>query len=210
MKDYALKGADVMKSSLIAILILLLGSAPAHSQQPAFDYLRVKGRVVESTHRIKYRLQVDKSFHLLGEYHHQPTYGGKMFNVTVAAYAKGERLLMIHAEAHTDGSGGLDYSNLKPDPLNGISFNSREQCAVLAEIPDPYSIPDLRFLIDKGFSPAPAVFLKQYLIASADGSAEYVLSYGRRVASCSNEVITPRFKSQIEQEARAVLKIKKK
>lgn len=199
-----------MKSSLITILILLLNIAPAHSLQTKFDYLKVKGQMVESTHQIKYRLQVDKAFHLLGEYHHQPTYGGKMFNVSVAAYAKGESLLMIHAEAHTDGSGGLDYSNLKPDPINGISFNSREQCAVLAEIPDPYSIPDLRFLRDKGFNPAPAMFLKQYLIASADGSAEYVLSYGRRVASCSNEVITPQFKSQVEREARAVLKIKKK
>ncbi|HEX8494006.1 MAG TPA: hypothetical protein VF658_14265 [Pyrinomonadaceae bacterium] len=199
-----------MKSSLITVLILLLNTASTHSLQPKFDYLKVKGQTVESTHQIKYRLQVDKSFHLLGEYHHQPTYGGKMFNVSVAAYAKGESLLMIHAEAHTDGSGGLDYSNLKPDPLNGISFNSREQCAVLAEIPDPYSIPDLRFLRDKGFSPAPAMFLKQYLIASADGSAEYVLSYGRRVASCDGEVITPQFKAQIEQEARSVLKVKKK
>jgi hypothetical protein len=199
-----------MKSSLITILILLLNLAPAHSLQPKFDYLKVKGQTVESTHQIKYRLKVDKSFSLLGEYHHQPTYGGKMFNVSVAAYAKGESLLMIHAEAHTDGSGGLDYSNLKPDPLNGISFNSREQCAVLAEIPDAYSIPDLRFLRDKGFTPSPAMFLKQYLIASADGSAEYVLSYGRRVASCNGEVITPQFKSQLEQEARAVLKIKKK
>ena len=199
-----------MKSSLIIISILLFSSAPARSQQPKFDYLSVKGRKVESTHRIKYRLEVDTSFKLLGEYHHQPTYAGKMFNVSVAAYAQGERLLMIHAEAHTDGSGGLDYTNLKPDPLNGISFNSREQCAVLAEIPDPDSIPDLRFLKEKGFNPRPAMFLKQYLIASADGSAEYVLSYGRRVASCSNEVITPQFKSEIEREAKALLKVKKR
>jgi hypothetical protein len=132
-----------------------------------------------------------------------------MFNVSVAAFAKGESILMVHAEAHADGSGGLDYSNLKPDPINGINFTSREQCALLSEIPDPYSIPDLRFLRDKGFDAAPAMYLKQYLIASKDGSAEFVLSYGKRVASCTGEVITPPFKAQIEREAKTFLKVKK-
>lgn len=170
-----------------------------------FDYLKVEGHRVESVHKIKFVARVDGSFRLLGEHHHRPTYGGKAFNVSVAAYARGDELLMIHAEAHADGSGGLDYSNLKPDPLGGINFTSREQCAVLAEIPDAYaSIPDLRFLRDRGFVPEPAVFLRQYLVASPDGSAEYVFSYGRRVPSCAEADITPSFKADIERAARAV------
>lgn len=189
---------------LIIMLCVLAGAA-----QNKFDYLRVKGNTVKSVHKIRYSARVDKSFRLLGEYHHRPTYGGKLFNVSVAAYARGDSLLMIHAEAHADNSGGLDYTGLKPDPLGGIAFNSREQCAVLAEIPDPYSIPDLRFLRDSGFTPAPAVFLKQYLIASPDGSAEYVLSYGKRVASCREEVITPDFKAAVDRESRAVVEIKR-
>jgi hypothetical protein len=194
---------------LIIMLGILFWGAGANHPQNKFDYLRVKGNTVESVHKIKYVLRVDRSFKFLGEYHHQPTYGEKMFNVSVAAFAKGDSLVMVHAESHTDNSGGLDYSNLKPDPLGGIDFTSREQCAVLAEIPDPYSIPDLHFLQERGFTPAPAMFLKQYLIASPDGSAEYVLSYGRRVASCRDEIITPEFKAGIDREARAILKIKK-
>src|SRR5256885_3029746 len=123
---------------LTLILSLLVGAMPP---QVKFDYLKVKGNTVQSTHQIKDVFKIDKSFTRLGEYHHQPTYGDRKFNVSVAAYARGERLIMIHAEAHTDNSGGLDYSNLKPDPVDGINFTSREQCAVLAEIPDPYSIP---------------------------------------------------------------------
>ncbi len=188
----------------IIVLGALFGAALTSFAQDKFDYLKVEGHKVESTHKLRYVARIDKSFKLLGEHHHQPTYGAKMFNVSVAAYARGDDLVMIHAEAHTDGSGGLDYSNLKPDPLGGIDFTSREQCAVLAEIPDPYSIPDLRFLRDKGFTPAPAVFLKQYLIASPDGSAEYVYSYGRRVASCGDGVLTPEFKAGVERAARAV------
>jgi hypothetical protein len=195
---------------LTLALSMVLGGTWVNPNQNKFDYLKVTGNTVESVHKIRYVLKLDKSFKLLGEYRHQPTYGEKMFNVSVAAYTRGESLIMIHAEAHTDGSGGLDYSNLKPDPLGGINFTSREQCAVLAEIPDPYSIPDSRFLRDSGFSPAPAMFLKQYLIASPDGSAEYVLSYGKRVESCGSEVITPEFKSRVDRESRAALKVRKK
>ena len=190
---------------VLMLLGALFAAAPTAFAQPKFDYLTVKGNTVESVHQLRYVARIDKSFKLLGEHHHQPTYGAKMFNVSVAAYARGDELVMIHAEAHTDNSGGLDYSNLKRDPLGGIDFTSREQCAVLAEIPDAYnSIPDLRFLRDKGFTPAPAVFLKQYLIASPDGGAEYVLSYGRRVASCGADAITPGFKAEIERAVRAV------
>jgi hypothetical protein len=48
------------------------------------------------------------------------------------------------------------------------------------------------------------------LIASQDGTAEYVLSYGKRVPSCGDDVITPAFKSQLEAEARAALKIRER
>ena len=194
---------------LIIVLNILLSLTLSNPAQNKFDYLKVHGHTVKSTHRIKHVVSIDNSFKLLGEYHHQPTYDDKMFNVSVVAFARGESLVMIHAEAHTDNSGGLDYSNLKPDPLGGINFTSREQCAVLADIPDPDSIPDLRFLRDKGFTLRPAIFLKQFLIASPDGSAEYVLSYGKRVASCNEDIITNKFKTEIDRELRSVIKIRK-
>jgi hypothetical protein len=192
---------------LIILGVLFCGIGTIFSQN-TFDYLKVKDNVVESVHKLHLVAKIDKTFKFLGEYHHQPTYGEKLFNVSVAAYEKGDKLLMIHAEAHSDNSGGLDYSKLKPDPLGGINFTSREQCGVIAEIPDAYDIPDFRFLRDKGFTPAPALFLKQFLIASTDGSAEYVISYGQRVASCGDEIITPAFKEGIEREVRRVVKIK--
>lgn len=173
---------------LTVTLSFIFGGMWIIPDQNEFDYLKVDGNTVESVHKIKHIAEIDKSFRLLGEYHHQPTYGGKMFNVSVAAYSKDDSLIMIHAEAHTDNSGGLDYTNLTPAPLGGINFTSRQQCETLAEIPDPDGIPDLRFLKDKGFSLAPAVFLKQYFIASPDGSAEYVLTYGKRVPSCGDKV----------------------
>jgi hypothetical protein len=54
------------------------------------------------------------------------------------------------------------------------------------------------------------MFLKQYLIASPDGTAEFVLSYGKRVASCSDAVINDEFKARVNSESQAVLRIRSK
>ena len=58
------------------------------------------------------------------------------FNVSMAAFSKGDSIILMHAEMHTDGSGGLDYSKLKAETLNGIKFTSREQCVTPADVPD--------------------------------------------------------------------------
>jgi hypothetical protein len=195
---------------LFLMLSIVLESICPTIVQNKFDYLKVSGNRIESVHKIKHVLKIDNSFKLLGEYHHQPTYDKKMFNVSVAAYSKDDAFVMVHAEAHTDDSGGLDYSNLKAEPLNGINFTSREQCETLAEIPDPDSIPDLRFLKNNGFALGSAIFLKQYFTTSADGSSEYVLTYGKRVTSCESNVITNEFKAQIKKELQTVLEIRKK
>lgn len=172
-----------------------------------FDYLKVKGNTVESTHKAKYRLIVDKSFKKLGEFHHQPVYGGVQFNVSLAAFSRGESIIMMHAEMHTDGSGGLDYSQLRPETLDGIKFTSREQCASSAEVPDLESNPELRFLREKGFNAALPIYLKQYLATSPDGTAEVVLTYGKHVPSCGGETITSEFKTEIGRAARSLMKV---
>ena len=87
-----------------------------------FDYLMVRGNTLESTHKAKYRLKIDKSFTPLGEFHHQPIYDGVKFNVSMAAFSKGDSIILMHAEMHTDGSGGLDYSKLKAETLMASSL----------------------------------------------------------------------------------------
>ena len=172
-----------------------------------FDYLKVRGNTAESTHKAKYKLEIDKSFKPLGEFHHQPVYEGVQFNVSLAAFSRGESIVMMHAETHTDGSGGLDYSKLRPETLDGVKFNTREQCATPAEVPDPYSNPEFRFLRDKGFKAVLPIYLKQYLATSPDGAAEVVLSYGKRVAACGDATITPEFKAEVDREVRSSMKV---
>ena len=129
-------------------------------------------------------------------------YEGVQFNVSLTAFSRGESIIMMHAETHADGSGGLDYGKLKAETLDGVKFNTREQCATPAEVPDPYSNPEFHFLRDKGFNAVLPIYLKQYLATSPDGAAEIVLTYGKRVASCGDDTITDEFKAEVDREVR--------
>lgn len=195
-----------MKSLLGLGLIFTLGMISVKSNQSSFDYLKIAGHKVETTHRLKYMLKVARAYAFLGETNYQPTFDGKGFNVSLAAFAGKDSFVMIHAETHTDGSGGLDYSKLQPDTFSGIKFTSKEECAELDQT-DIDGEHDLRFLKDNGFNPFPAVYIKQYFTTSADGSSELVITYGKRIRSCKSEVVTSEFKAQLNRDSRTAVKV---
>lgn len=174
-----------------------------------FDYLEIKGQKVTSTHAARYQVKISRAFKPLGEFHHRPVYGEKQFNVSFAGFSDGRNLIMIHAETHTDGSGGLDYSKLEPAELGGLKFTSREQCAGAEDEKELNENPQIRFLREKGYGVKPPFYLKQYFATDARGTAELVISYGKAVPSCGEKTITPEFRKQIEREAGETLALKK-
>lgn len=198
-----------MKIKTFAGLILFFLFCGIASADTKFDYLKVKGNTVKTTHQARYKIKIDKSFGFLGELHHQPTYSEKQFNVSLAAFSGGADIIMIHAETHTDKSGGLDYSNLKADALDNLKFTSREQCAPAEAEADLSSNPEIKFLREKGYSLKLPFLLKQYFTTAADGTAEVVISYGTRVASCDESTLSGEFKAQIEKKLRENIRVKK-
>jgi hypothetical protein len=195
-----------MKVLTFAASFLFLGLLSAMAQELRFDHLEVKPNSVRTTHHAKYLIKIDSSFKLLGEFHHQPVYDKKQFDVSVAAYSDGKDLIMFHAETHTDGSGGLDYSKLTPATLNNLSFNSREQCAALNDEAELSENPQIKFIRSKGFDLSLPFYLKQYFATSEDGKAEVVISYGTKIASCEN--ITASFRTQIEDKLKSKISVK--
>jgi hypothetical protein len=193
-----------MKFKLFAALFLMF-SVSIFAQD--FDYLKIKKNTVKTTHQAKYEIKINKSFKLLGEFHHQPTYGEKQFNVSFAAFSDGENLVMIHAENHTDGSGGLDYSELAPASLNNLNFTAREQCATVEDEAELNENPQIKFIRGKDFDLSVPFYLKQFFTTSEDGKAEVVISYGKKIVSCEN--IPEEFKSRIEQEVKNKITVKK-
>ena len=189
------------------IVVLLISANLAYSQKINFDYLKIKKNSVKTTHSAKYTFKIKKPFKFLGEYHHQPTYGKKQFNVSMAVFSSGENILIIHAETHTDGSDGLDYSNLSPIKLSKLDFTTREQCASEDDSDELNANPQIRFIRNKGFEMNLPFYLKQFFTTSSDGKAEVVLSYGRKVNSCDN--VPDDFKTMLTQEAGKNIRIKK-
>lgn len=197
-----------MKFILISLLTsLFIFSNFANAQNSDFDYIRIKGHTVKTTHQAKYKININKSFKFLGEFHHQPTYGEKQFNVSVAVYTDGENIIMIHAETHTDSSGGLDYSNLTPAKLNKLNFTTREQCATAEDEAELSANPQIRFIRDKGFDLTVPFFLQQFFTTSDDGKAEVIISYGHKIDSCDE--LTDNFKKTIDQGVKKNIKVLK-
>jgi len=190
-------------------ILLLLGIGINVHGDSKFDYLKIRGNKVKTTHQARYKIKINKKFKPLGEFHHQPVYGEKQFNVSLTAFSDGKNIIMVHAETHTDGSGGLDYSKLKSNSLSGLPFTSREQCASAEDEAELSANPQIIFLKEKGFSVSTPFFLKQFLTTDEKGLAEVVISYGRRVESCAENAITDDFRKQIEQELKSAIKVEK-
>ncbi|QQS41550.1 MAG: hypothetical protein IPM63_00970 [Acidobacteriota bacterium] len=153
-----------------------------------FDYLKISRNVVRTTHSAKYRIYIDKPFKFLGRLDHKAVYGDIGFNISMAVFARGNDLLLIHAEKHSDGSGGLDYSDLTPAKLDDLLFTRRTQCASTEDTEELASNPQIRFIRSKGFDLSVPFQLEQFFTTSKDGTSEVVISYGRAVDKCSEEL----------------------
>ena len=180
------------------LIIFICSSVFVFAQDKEFDYLNIEGNEISTTHLAKYTITIDGAYRYLGEFRHQPTYGDKQFNVSMVVYIDGQRLFMVHAEKHTDGSGGLDYSQFRPALLHEASFNLRELCAP-EEAEEELSVnPEIRFIRDSGFDLSLPFYLSQYMATSEDGTSEVVISMGRKIDSCDE--IPAEFKLNIEND----------
>lgn len=191
----------------IGLALIFAGLFNAAAQKSKFDYVKIEKNSVKTTHQARYEIKIEKSFNSLGEFHHQPVYGEKQFNVSVAAFSDGADLILVHAETHTDGTGGLDYSNLSLASLDGLNFTSREQCAGAEDEAEMNANPQIKFIRSKNYNLSFPFYLKQFFTTSKDGKAEVVISYGRKIESCEN--ISEDFKSRISKEIKNKIKVRK-
>ncbi len=175
------------------ILFTCLLSLSVVAQDPSakkseFDYLDVSGSVVRTTHDAKYRIYISESFRFLGILNHKAVYNEVGFNISIAVFSRADELILIHAEKHTDGSGGLDYSDLAPAKLDGLPFTRRTQCATAEDKEELDANPQIRFIREKGVDLTLPFQLEQYLATSKNGASEIVISHGKPVQDCSESI----------------------
>ena len=193
-----------MKPTLRLASLLALSIASAASAQE-FDHLAVDGHAVATTHGLPLTLALPQDLTPLGETHFRESYGGPSFDVSATAFASDSVLVAVHAEAHTDGTGGLDYSELPPDTLAGVALHSRVDCFDLREESDEDVDANgfLRFLRDAGYDFDRALVLKRMYLTDPEGRAEVVLSFGRVVSACGADARSASITEQVRRGARA-------
>lgn len=196
------------KTGFALLNVILAGAllAGATSRADDFDYLDSGNNSVTTTHQIRYLISIDDTFDSLGELHHRESNGERVFNVSLAAYANADEIVMVHAEVLEDGSGILDYRNLPQAILNDISFGFREQCLPAEIRSELENNPEAQFVTEKGFSIDLPFILADFLLASDDGNAEIAISYGRSLDSCDD--MTDSLRTRVRERVDAILTVR--
>lgn len=172
---------------ILLYLFLVLFISFCNAEEQSFVFLEFENNKLQATHEIPLAVRVAEGYQEAGPVNHTPTFNDHPFKVSLAAFVGDSSFIMVHAEKLADNSGTLDYSNLDSTKFKGLDFVMRNQCAELTdEIIDEEH--DLSFLKNNNFELKPAVYLRQFLTTTEDRNSELVLSYGKRVKSCSDEL----------------------
>ncbi|MCL6699170.1 hypothetical protein LZ496_10310 [Sphingomonas sp. NSE70-1] len=123
---------------------------------------------------------------------------GHPYEVSLAALAGKNAVVMLHAERVADDSGASNYDNLPSSPWAG--FRLRSQCARIAAT-DVAEEHDLKWLADRGWNPVGDLALEQHLKSTSDHNREVVVTLAMKVKSCSDkravDAALAKFRSQI-------------
>ncbi|KAB2839041.1 MAG: hypothetical protein F9K45_10600, partial [Melioribacteraceae bacterium] len=114
-----------MKTSAVLFLLLTINSS---FYGEGFDYIKTDKNKILTNHFLKSELNLDADFLHFGEANFIETYGGTFFNISTETFLREDEIIILHAEVKSDSAGGLDYSHLTPDSLNGYKCNSRISC----------------------------------------------------------------------------------
>jgi hypothetical protein len=108
-----------------------------------------------------------------------------------------DRFIVVEVETTDAGAGTLSYDHLPTIELAGQDFHTRSACVVISQQElDAGDDPLLEFVQAQGFDLQPAIFARQLLITTDDGSGEGVILYARRVDDCGD--VTAEFEQEFD------------
>lgn len=205
---------ETMKIKIVLVLMISICMVTTGKAQDTiknsemdFQYLTVDSGVVRSIHKIKHSLHIPRGFNTTQILRHKPIFNEHPFNVSAIGVHNRDIIIMVHAEAITDSSGYLNYSYMDSTQLDGIKFYaSDENCITITDDLLSNAI-DLQFFQERGVNFFPAIYMKQYFQNSEDGNYEYVLSYAKRVADCSESTITKSFKKNFKKQLKKTIEL---
>lgn len=127
-----------------------------------------------------------------GPVHSNPRFMREQLRLSKAGYFVDDRFVVVEVETTDAGPGTLSYASLPTIELAGQEFHTRSACVEITEAElDAGDDPLLEFVQAQDFELQPAVYARQLLIATDDGSGEGIILYARRVNDC--EAVTADF-----------------
>jgi hypothetical protein len=132
-----------------------------------------------------------------GPVHSNPRFMREQLRLSKAGYFVDDRFVVVEVETTDAGAGTLSYAHLPTIELAGQAFHTRTACVEISQAElDVGDDPLLEFVEAQGFDLRPAVYARQLLITTEDGSGEGVILYARRVNDCGD--VTPKFEQEFD------------
>lgn len=182
------------------------GSVTRVQSPPHPSFLKFESHRLVSNHEIRLSIKQPAGFHAAGPIDHTPAFSGHPYVVSLAAYTDSKAFLMMHAERVLDKSGASDYSDLDLYRLGNQDFRTRTQCVALTP-EDVAEEHDLSFLASNGFQPTPAIYLRQLFVTTDDHNAEVVVTYGERLDSCEDSLVSTAFRDAFDTRLRSIVSV---
>lgn len=183
--------------ALIATLMLSALRAPgAVAESPV--YLETDGGYIKSANGVDLWFEMPQGMRPIGTQNHSESFQGGTIGMTMAGFVEQDVALVIVAERAEGKVDPVDYRHFDTRLFEGIEFISDHGCTVLGE-EDVEAIVELKFVVDNGFEPFPALYLQRYRARSPQGSAETIVSYVTRVDDCT--LVDDSFRRAVDEEA---------
>jgi hypothetical protein len=194
----------VNKFVTLALAVLFAFSAMAASEDHAYLTFDSKDRLIVSG-PFNVRIPKPKEARTAGPVHSNPRFMREQLRLSKAGYFVDDRFVVVEVETTDAGAGTLSYDHLPTIELAGQNFHTRTACVEISQAElDAGDDPLLEFVQAQNFELQPAVYVRQLLITTEDGSGEGVILYARRVNDCGD--VTPEFEQEFDGQFERFIK----
>jgi hypothetical protein len=183
---------------IVTLAFAMLFAGPSFADAIDHEYLTFDSRdrlIVSGPFSV--RIPKPKGSRMAGPVHSNPRFMREQLRLSKAGYFVDDRFVVVEVETTDAGAGTLSYDHLPTIELAGQDFHTRSACIEISqEELDVGDDPLLEFVEAQGFDLQPAVYARQLLITTEDGSGEGVILYARRVSDCGE--VTPEFEQEFD------------
>jgi hypothetical protein len=189
-----------MKAQIV-LLLALLGSSVALADDHAYLEFDQNGNLVASG-PFDAIIPAPEGFQRAEPLHTSPQFMGETLQMTKAGFHNDDFFILLLIETTDAGAGTLSYDHMPTINFAGRDFHTQVGClAITEQVIESNDVPTIEYIEHQGFNLLPAIYARQLLIQSEDGSGEAAILFAEQIESCDqvSEAYKTRFDQQFEK-----------